>query len=66
MENKVKNKMDVAEMLCLRSVCGVTRRDRVRNEEIRRRSGLQRSLSERGETAVLGCLDILKEWRERG
>ena len=34
-------------------MCGVTRRDRVRNEEIRRRCGLQRSLSERGEAAVL-------------
>ena len=29
------------------------RRDRVRNEEIRRRCGLQRSLSERGEASVL-------------
>ena len=53
LENKVKNRMDVAEMLCLRSMCGVTRRDRVKNEEIRRRCGLQRSLSERGEAAVL-------------
>ena len=33
--------------------CGVTRRNRERNEEIRRRCGLQRSLSERGEAAVL-------------
>ena len=41
LENKVKNRMDVTEMSCLRSMCGVTRRDRVRNEEIRRRCGLQ-------------------------
>ena len=47
LKNKVKNKMDVAEMSCLRSMCEVTRRDIVRNEEIRRRCGLQRSLSER-------------------
>ena len=31
----------------------MTRRDRVRNEEIRRRCGLQRSLSKRGKAAVL-------------
>ena len=48
--------MDVAEMSCLsplRSMCGVTRRDRVRNKEIRRRCGLQRNFGERGEAAVL-------------
>ena len=53
LENKVKNRMDVAEMSCLRSMCGVTRRDRVRNEDIRRRCRLQRSLRERGKAAVL-------------
>ena len=54
-------------MSCLRSMCGVTRRDRARNEEIRRRCELQRSLSKRGEAADLsyGSLDILKQWRER-
>ena len=40
LKNKVKNRIDVAEMLCFRSMCGVTRRDRVRNEEIRRRCRL--------------------------
>ena len=53
LENKVKNKINVAEMSCLRSMCGVTRRVRVKNEEIRRRCGLQRNLSEKGEAAVL-------------
>ena len=52
-ENKVKNRMDVTEMSCLSSMCRVTRRDRVRNKKIWRRCGLQRSLSERGEAAVL-------------
>ena len=53
LENKVKNRMNVAKTSCLRSMCEVTRRDRVRNEEIRRRCGLQKSLSERREAAVL-------------
>ena len=48
LKNKIKNRMDVAEISCLRSMCGVTRRDRVRNEKIRRKCGLQKSLSERG------------------
>ena len=39
-KNKVKNRVDVAEMSCLRSMCRVKRRDRVRNEEIRKRCEL--------------------------
>ena len=34
-------------------MCRVTKRNRIRNEKIRRRCELQRSLSERGEAAVL-------------
>ena len=65
LENKVKNRMDVAEMSCLRSMCGVTRRDGVRNEEIRRRCGLQRSLSERGLSIpeAKECVKDTREWR---
>ena len=42
LENKVKNRVDVAKMSCLRSLCGVIGRDKVRNEEIRKRCGLKR------------------------
>ena len=35
LENKVKNRVDVAEMSCMGSMYGVTRSDRERNEEIR-------------------------------
>ena len=45
LKNKIKNRVDVAEMSCLRRMCEVTTG---RNEEIRRRCGLQRSLSESG------------------
>ena len=40
LENKIKNRIDVTVMSCLRSMCGVTRRDRVKNEEVKRRCGL--------------------------
>ena len=53
LKNKVKNRVHVAETSRLRSMCIVARRDKMRNDEIKRRCGLQKSLSERGEAAVL-------------
>ncbi len=35
-----RKKLNVMEMRCLRSLCGVTRMDQVRNEEVRRRTGV--------------------------
>ena len=37
-------KVNVLEMQCLRSLVGVSRMDRVRNEEVRRRAGIEREL----------------------
>ena len=34
--------MNVLEMKCLRSLVGVSRLDRVRNDEVRRRAGIER------------------------
>ena len=48
-----KRRLDVMEMKCLRSMCGVTVRDRIRNEEIRRRVGVQINMSGRVERCVL-------------
>ena len=42
------------EIKCLRSRCGVTRIDRISNEEIRGRVGMQNKLSGREEKSVLG------------
>ena len=56
--------MDVAEMSCLRSMCRMIRRDRVRDEQIRRRCGLQRSLSERGEAAALRWVGHIERMEE--
>ena len=46
-------------MSWLRGMCGITRRYRVRNKEIRRKCGLQRSLSERGQ-AGFGHIERMK------
>ena len=35
-----RRKMNVLEMKCLRSFGGVSRMDRVRNEQVRRRAGI--------------------------
>ena len=42
-----RRKLDVMEMRCLRSMCGVTRMDRLRNEVVRERVGVDVMLSER-------------------
>uniref|UniRef100_A0A8C8DHP6 ribonuclease H n=1 Tax=Oryzias sinensis TaxID=183150 RepID=A0A8C8DHP6_9TELE len=49
-----KRKLNVVEMRCLRSMCGVTRMDRVRNEVIRERTGVMRELADRAEQKALG------------
>ena len=48
-----KRRLNVFEMSCLRSMCGVTRLDRITNEEIRRRVGVEVELSERVNRSVL-------------
>ena len=45
--------MNVLEMKCLRSLVGVSRMDRVRHEEVRRRAGIKRELSSRADQRVL-------------
>ncbi len=42
-----RNRLDIFEMMCLRSMVEVTKMDRVRNEEVRRRAGKVRKMSER-------------------
>ena len=49
-----KKKLNVFEMRCLRRMVGVARRDRVRNQSIRYRTGITEKLSSRVEKKVLG------------
>ena len=46
MRSAERKKVNVLEMKCLRSVVGVSRMDRVRNEEVRRRAEIERELVE--------------------
>ena len=48
-----RRKVDSLEMKCLRSLGGVSRMDRVRNEEVRRRAGIERELASRSDQIVL-------------
>ena len=41
--------MNVLEIKCLRSLVGVSRMDKVRNEEVRRRAGRERELASRAD-----------------
>ena len=53
MRSAEKRKVNVLEMKCLRSLVGVSRIDRVRNEDMRRRAGIKRELASRADQRVL-------------
>ena len=58
--------MNVLEMKCLRNLVGVSRMDRVRNEEVRRRAGIERELASRADQKVLrwfGYVERMDEYR---
>ena len=49
MRSAERRKVNVLEMKCLRSLVGVARMDRVRNEEVCRRAGIERELASRAD-----------------
>ena len=53
MRSDERRKVNVLEMKCLRSLVGVSPMDRVRNEEVRRRAGIERELVSRADQRVL-------------
>ena len=53
MRSAERRKVNVLEMKCLRSLVGVSRMDRVGNEEVRRRAGIERELASRADQRVL-------------
>ena len=59
-------KVNVLEMKRLRSLVGVSRMDRVRNEEVRWRAGIERELASRAVQRVLrwfGHVERMDEYR---
>ena len=61
-----RRKVNVLEMKCLRSLFGVSRLDRVRNEEVRWRAGIERELASRADQRVLrwfGHVERMNEYR---
>ena len=48
-----EGKINVHEMKCLRSLVGGSRMDRVGNEEVRRRAGIENELAGRADQRVL-------------
>ena len=54
MRNTESRKVNVFQMKCIiKSIVGVARMDRVRNEEIRIRAGIERELASRVDQRVL-------------
>ena len=53
MRNAERRKVNVLEIKCLRSLVGVLRMDRVRNDEVSRRAGIEREIASRADQRVL-------------
>ena len=66
MRSAERRKVNVLEMKWLRSLVGVSRMDRVRNGEVRRRAGIERELASRADQRVLrwfGHVERMDEYR---
>ena len=66
MRSAERRKVNVLEVKCLRSLVGVSRMDRVRNEEVRRRAGIEKELASRADHGVLrrfGHVERMNEYR---
>ena len=53
MRSAERRKVNVLDIKCLRSLVGVSRMNRVRNEEVRMRAGIERELANRADQRVL-------------
>ena len=53
MRSAERRKVNVLEMKCLRNLVGVSQMDRVRNEEVCNRAGIERDLASRADQRVV-------------
>ena len=68
MRSAERRKVNVLEMTCLRSLVGMSRMDRVRNEEVRMRADIEKELASRADQRVLrwfGHMERMDEYRMR-
>ena len=66
MRSAERRKVNVLEMKCLRNLVGVSRMDRVRNEDVRMIAGIERELLSRADQRVLrwfGHVERMDEYR---
>ena len=66
MRSAERRKVNVHEMKCLRSLVEVSRMDRGRKEEVRRRAGIEIELASRADQRVLrwfGHVERMDEYR---
>ena len=66
MRSAERRKVNVPEMKCLSNLVGVSRMDRVSNEEVRRRAGIEMELVSRADQRVLrwfGHVDRMDDYR---
>ena len=52
MRSAERRKVNVLEMKCLRSLVGVSRMERVRNEQVRTRAEIERELASRADQTI--------------
>ena len=53
MRSVERRKVNVLEMKCLKSLVGVSRIDKVRNEELRMKAGIERELASKADQRVM-------------
>ena len=63
MRSAERRKVNFLEMKCLRSLVGVSRMDRVRIEEVRRRARIEMELANRPDQRVLRWFGHVDEYR---